>query len=264
MAKESFINILESLFISLGFSEKEARVYRVMLEIGQGPATTIITKADLKKGITYAVLKNLEKRGLVSSFGKEGKTYFRAEDPQKLLDLVEEKKREVDSLRNSLSEIVPKLTSQYKLAIGKPTIRYFEGKEGLVKVFEDIYGPGKEIVWGCVDLEKSDEAFPAYILKDLIPKRIKNKVIAKSFVADSPQAHQIAKKDKEQLRQTILVNKNDYPLPAEIDVYEDKIALLSFKKGEFIGLLIENPEFAESLRSIFKIAFKLARVRKKL
>jgi len=62
--------------------------------------------------------------------------------------------------------------------------------------------------------------------------------------------------DKNQLRETVLVDPREYPLSAEIDVYENKIALMDFSKGSFVGVLIENKSMAETLGSIFKLAFK--------
>lgn len=247
---------LENLFIAIGLSDKEARVYRILLDGGELSAGEIISRSHLKRGITYNVLYKLEKDGLIMQTKKGVKTHFRPESPQKLFDLLEQKRTQVEYLSQNLYQILPKLISQYKLSVGRPTVRYFEGEEGIREIFDDIYGPKKDIVWGCVDLEKADEVFPAYILSDLIPKRIKNKVIAHSLIADSPQARQIEKKDKIQLRESKLVAKDKYPLPAEIDVYEDKIAMLSFTKGSFVGLLIENKDIAESFRSIFRLAFE--------
>ncbi len=86
--------------------------------------------------------------------------------------------------------------------------------------------------------------------------RMKNRVTAYSLIADSPQARGVKKNDKTQLRKSILIDKKKYPLPAEIDVYEEKIAMLSFNKGEFVGIIVENKDLAESLRSIFKLSFK--------
>lgn len=246
---------LESLFENIGLTEKEAKVYRVILDLGTAKAVEIIEKSGFKRGITYLVLYNLEKDGLITSFKKEKKTYFRVKSPQRLVELLEKHERKIKQVKGGLGAVMPKLISQYKLSIGKPTIRYFEGEEGIHEVFEDIYAPKKDVVLGCVDLEITDKAFPSHVIEKLIPKRIKNQVKAFSFVADSPKAKEVAKKDKLHLRKTILLDKKKYPLPAEIDVYEDKIAMLSFTKGEFIGLLIENRDFAQSLRSIFKLAF---------
>lgn len=245
---------IESTFTFMGMSEKEARVYRILLDMGQGKPSLIAQKAGLKRGITYAVLETLRKNGLVEKIQKEGKTLFQSLDPQRLVNIVSDKKKQIDTVESSLEEIIPKLRSQYKLAIGKPTIRFYEGEEGLKSVFNDIYAPKNEPVWGCVDLERANEVFPSYIADKLIPKRIQNKVKAISILADSPQAKEVSKKDKEQLRESILVDKATYPLPAEIDVYEDKIAMLSFSRGDFIGIIIENHDLAESLKSLFRIA----------
>lgn len=239
----------------LGFSEKEAIIYRIILDLGQGSAAEIISESGLKRGITYAVLYNLEKQELILKFLKGSKTYFQAEDPQKLIDILENKKKQIDTLDVNLNQILPHLRSHFKLALGKPTVRYFEGEEGIRAVFKDIYAKKKDIVWGCVDLEKANEAFPDYISNKLIPLRIRNKVTAHSLVAESDKGKEIAKNDKKHLRKTFLVDKKEYPIPAEIDIYEDKIAMLSFKKGDFIGLILENKDMAESLRSIFKLAF---------
>ena len=251
----SWEDTVETLFRGLGLSEKESKIYRILLTIGRGSAATVVAKAGLKRGITYAILHELEKLGFIKTINIEGKSYFQAENPVKLLDLVEERKREIEAISESIQTIGPKLISQYKLAIGKPVISYYEGNEGIKAVFEDIYAPKKDIVYGCVDLEISDKVFPKYITDNLIPKRIKNKVIAHSFIGKSDLAREVAKKDRQQLRKSCLVDKGKYHLPAEIDIYEDKVAMLSFIKGDFIGLVIENKDIAQSLRSIFRLAF---------
>jgi len=242
---------LELTLISAGLSKKEAKIYLYLLEKGPQKATSIFKDLKMKKGNTYALLNSLVKEELVEKRGP----LFVPQAPLVVFQKLEDKAKALSTSLDNFKVLLPQLSSIYKLAIGKPTIRHFEGEEGIKAVFEDIYAPKKEPVYGCVNLEKADKAFPAYISEQLIPKRIKNKVIAKSLIADSLQAKEIAKNDKDQLRETILVDKKEYPLPAEIDVYEDKIAMLSFKQGEFICLLIENEDFAKSLKSIFKLAF---------
>ncbi|MFA9288746.1 MAG: TrmB family transcriptional regulator [Weeksellaceae bacterium] len=246
---------LEPLLSALGFTDKETDIYMLLLKLGEAPAATIITQTKLKRGIVYAALASLEKLQLITTQTKDKKTYFRIEHPSQLLRVTKQKVEEAQVLSAGLQKLLPDLSSQYKLAVGKPTIQYFEGEEGIKEVFEDIYAPKDDIVWGAVDFEASDEAVPSYIVDKLIPKRIKNKLWAYSFFADSPQSRKLKGVDRKSYRKCILVDKKKYPLPAEIDVYEDKVAMLSFEKGEFIGLLIENKAFAQTLRSIFKLAF---------
>ncbi len=247
--------LLELLFHQLGFSEKEVIVYRVLLEKGEAGAGEIIKKSGLKRGITYAVLYNLSDKKLIRTFEKRGKTYFQVESPLRIMEMVEKRKQELAAIDANMKHVIPQLVSQYKLAVGKPTIQYFEGEEGLLKVFDDIYAPKEDIVYGMADLDSIDEVFPKHIDKQLVPDRIKNKVTAYSFFPKSPLSEELHNNDEKQLRKSVLVNREEYPMPAEIDIYQDKIAMMSFTKGEFIGLLIENKDFAQTLRTLFRLAF---------
>ena len=244
------------LLTQSGLSKKEALVYEKLLGLGLVPANKIIKATGLKRGTVYDILSSLEEKGLVSQEKKQAKRFFWAEHPQKLYDYLDRRVEKMKSVRGSLDNLLPKLTSEYKMSLHKPVVSYYEGRSGIRKIFQDIYSPKDDVVYGCVDLEKADEAFPSYIIKDLIPKRIRNKLFAKTFVAKSKKSCEIAKKDKEQLRETTLVNKQKYPLPAEIDVYQDKIAMLSFGEDKFVGIIIQNKDLAESMRSIFKLAFE--------
>ncbi len=239
-----------------GLKPGEAKVYDILLQYGHSPASELVKKANFKRGMTYKFLDDLKTKGLVTSFKKNKKTYFKAEHPHKLLQDIEDKLKEYQTQRISLEAAMPSLESSYLVQETKPTVIYYEDTLGLKKVFADIYSPKEEVVYGCVDLEIADKAIPEYISHELIPLRIKNKVKAISFIADSPTAKTVHEKDAVSFRKSVLLDKKKYPIPAEIDVYENKIAMLSFNKGKFVGILIENADIARSLKSIFKLAFE--------
>ena len=46
---------------------------------------------------------------------------------------------------------------------------------------------------------------------------------------------------------------NKYNIPNEIDIYADKVALMSFT--DQIAVIIENKEIAESMRNLWKMAW---------
>lgn len=255
MAGKTWEKQIEDLFVACGLSEKEALLYRILLENGELPAKKIIDLSKMKKGNTYALLHNLRAEGLVVSFKREKKTWFRPESPAKLQDLVKKKTAEVERTRGALDDLLPKLSSQYKLAVGRPTIRYFEGKGGLKEVFEDVYAPKKEPVLGAVDVDQVEAVFKGFPKGTLIPKRMKNKLRVKVLFNDTQLARELHGNDKKENRVSVLLNKEKYPLPADIEAYGDKIALMSFREGEFMGMIIENKDFAVTLRSIFAFIF---------
>lgn len=245
-----------SFLETIGLTKKEADLYELLLQLGETPANEIIKQLKLKRATAYKTLYSLEKKGLVTKKDIGNIINFRPEAPTKLLSLAEKQYDQLERAKDDLTRVLPELNSSYIISVEKPVVQTFEGVKGIQEVFKDIYAKKDEPVYGCVDLEIADKALPEYVTKQLIPIRIKNKLEAKSFIADSNQAKKVAKKDAEQLRQSVLLDKKDYPLPAEIDVYDDKVAMLSFANGQFAGILVQNKDIATSLKSIFKLAFE--------
>ncbi len=248
-------NRLELLFRHAGLSEKQAKLYRLLLIDGEARPSTLSKKSGIKRGNVYALLKDLAFRGLVTEFEKEKVTYFRPEPPEKIAALIEYQEKEAQVAKNLAAELLPNLTSQWKTAIGKPVIRYYEGEEGLKKVLEDVYSPGKVEVIGAAGLEHPHQELYSHIIDKLLPLRIRRKIFARAINTDSPRARVLQEHNAKQLRETFLVDPIHYPLPAEIDVYEDKIALSSFIKDDFVGLIIENHAIATTLMSVFRLLF---------
>ncbi|MFZ2664168.1 MAG: helix-turn-helix domain-containing protein [Patescibacteria group bacterium] len=249
-------NVLEDS----GLKSGEAEIYDLLLQYGDSPASELTSKTNLKRGMIYKFLDDLKKKALVSTYSKNKKTYFRAEHPHKLMQKIEGTLQDFQSQKIALEAILPELAEKYNQKQLRPTVVSYEGIRGIRKVFKDIYAPKDEPVYGCVDVESSEKAVSNEVVKDLIPLRIRNNVKAISFIGKSRLGEQIHAKDKESLRESILLDKRRYPIPAEIDVYEDKVALLSFEKGNFSGILIQNKDIATSLKTIFKLAFRKSEV----
>lgn len=241
---------------NLGLSATEITLYELLLEIGESPAADIVRGSHMKRPTVYKALYSLQKKKLVTTRDINKKIHFRPAPPTELMKQTDERYHALQYVKDSLQAVLPHLNSSYIQSVERPIVREYAGEKGIKEVFEDIYSPKDDVVYGCVDLEISDEAVPTYVVNDLIPLRINNNVYAKSFIGSSIKAEEVKKNDASSLRESVLLNKRDYPLPAEIDVYEDKVAMLSFQQGEFVGLIIQNKDFATSLKSIFKLAFE--------
>lgn len=246
---------LELLFRQLGLSEKQAKIYRVLLGRRTARAALISSKSGINRSNTYVLLTDLVNRGLVRELSKGQVKSFQAVEPAKLLQLTQQRQRDLEAAGKLAEEMVPELTKEWKASVGRPVVRYYEGREGMEKVFEDIYTKKVGPVYGCVDVEKMDAVFPDKLASKLLPMRLKHGLMAYSIIGDSAKARELHKQDEQQLRQSVLINAQTFPIPAEIDVYEDKVAMLSFETGEFVGVIIQNTAFAQSIRSLFQLVF---------
>ncbi len=249
---------LELLFRQLGLSEKQAKIYRVLLGRRTARAALISSKSGINRSNTYVLLTDLVNRGLVRELSKGQVKSFQAVEPSKILELARKRQKELEAAGNLAEEMLPELTKVWKTSVGRPVVRYYEGRDGLEAVFEDVYAKKEGPVYGCVDLERMEGVFPETLASKLLPKRIKYGLMAYSIIGDSAKARELHKQDERQLRKSVLIDAQAFPLPAEIDVYEDKVAMLSFEKGEFVGVIIQNQAFATSLNSLFRLVFSKA------
>lgn len=248
--------MLSQILESIGLTPEQSDIYLSLLTHGTQSASHLAKTTKVQRTYIYKVCQELISRGLISQMKKDRGTTFSPLSPDHLLTYSEEQKTRSIQAQSALEGVLPTLKDKYGTVEEKPVITYYEGVEGIKKVFKDIYSAKQEPVLGCVDLEKADAAIPGLVSEELIPLRIKNKVFAKTFLSASDEAKRIQAKDKESLRESILIDKKEYPFPAEIDIYEDKVAMLSFAKGKFVGILIQNQDIATSLKSIMKLAFE--------
>ena len=121
-----------------GLSDKEAKVYLACLELGPSTAAQIAQKADVNRATTYVAIESLTKQGLLSSHEKDSKTFFSAEDPAMLKRLLDQQREEVKNKLSSLEELLPELIKMHNYAGEKPKVRFFEGKEGLDTIKDEI------------------------------------------------------------------------------------------------------------------------------
>lgn len=85
---------IESL-MQLGFTEKEAMVYIMLLRMGPMPASTIAKRLDIKRVTAYSVLNSLCERGVVSFEEMKQGRRFIPHDPESILYNLEKQESEV-------------------------------------------------------------------------------------------------------------------------------------------------------------------------
>lgn len=236
-------NELENQLKKAGLSESESRVYLALLELGETNISRIAIKSKIKRSTTYWVVDSLKEKGLISTIKKKKKTLFFAEDPRKL----EQKMK--DNLKD-VSDSIPALLAMSNFIDKKPSIRYFEGREGIKEVFKDtLRYPKQEI---CAWFPRTLESF---IDEYYIPRRLEKKMWVRAIIPDNEKARIFAQKDEKQLRKSKLIAQEEFGIDIEMSLYgENKIGIMSF--DEEIALIIESQKIHDSLINMFELMWK--------
>src|SRR3989338_3023294 len=137
----------ENIIIEAGLSEEQALVYQSLLEGGPQKASPLSSWTGIKRGLIYKILEQLENMGLVEKRGGAGTVaVFSPNHPSLLLEKIERDKKNLELSKEMVQAGLGNLTSKYNLIAGKPNVRFFEGKEGIVNVVRDSYGSKTEIL----------------------------------------------------------------------------------------------------------------------
>ncbi len=91
----------------IGLTEGESKVYLALLQIGQSTAGPIVEKSGISNSKSYIILSKLEKKGLVSEILVDGVKEFIPTNPQRLIEILNEKKDEIDDLKKSVENSLP-------------------------------------------------------------------------------------------------------------------------------------------------------------
>lgn len=234
----------------LGLSENEAKVYVAMLELGPATVLEISAKAGVNRPTTYVQIESLKKLGLVSTQTKGKKQIFIAESPEQLDFMIEKQKTEIENKKEELSKLLPELTNLFNLTGEKPQVRFFEGKEGILKIQSEFLKTKADFIYGISDFDSVMEVFPNFS-SAYSSKRAQKKIPSK-LIYTSTKGPFLKDADKDFLRESKYVSKDKLSLGSDITIFGDKIAIMALK-GRVSGVIIEHKEMADSLRSIFEL-----------
>ena len=115
-----------------GLTEKEAKLYLVLLELGATSTGPLIKKLGLHKATVYALLERLKERGLVSSVIRGRTQQFQATEPQLLLDQQQEREER-------LKELLPELQKLRSRGRERQSVTVYEGKRATRAALTDFF-----------------------------------------------------------------------------------------------------------------------------
>ncbi|MEK7528531.1 MAG: helix-turn-helix domain-containing protein, partial [Patescibacteria group bacterium] len=162
---------LLSVVKNIGLNQKEARVYLACLKLGSSPVSAIAQDAGVNRVTAYDILEKLIGKGLVHFFTRDRIRYFDATKPQLVYH---EFSRKVKEFKKSLPEL-KRLTGEAP----HPSVRYFEGLEGIKAIYADTLTSKTEIL-NYANSKEIREHWPAYD-DEYVAQRVAKKIFLRGI-----------------------------------------------------------------------------------
>jgi sugar-specific transcriptional regulator TrmB len=243
--------------INLGLSKEEADIYLSLLNKGEQGASELSKSTKVKRTYIYSVSASLIKKGLISQVKKGKTTVFNPMSPDKLLTLAHEKKQKAEQAEQTLEAILPNLKTKYEVVDNKPVVTYFEGIEGIKKVYKDILNTNEDILLYRSIYDDKNTDIDTIVLKQ-IEEQVKRGIKTRTITPLEKTTKNIFLNfDKSRLVERHIVRSSHLDLPAQIIIYGTKVALISLRK-EIIVTLLDNLDISNTLRENFELIWELS------
>lgn len=235
---------------SIGFDEKESRVYLALLELGQGTATEVAEKAGLKRPIVYHVVDRLKEKGYAHDVIKQGIKKFAVSEPSNIFKTVE---TAVDDFKFML----PVMRALQDKGREKPKIEFFEGKDAVLSVYW-TYERGQDVRY-VTSIDR---------LSGIMPHEVKMWIEHINKGAAHPDARHILPDTPQDRRWGTALKKGKQnvrflPKGSEVEmdfaIVDDTLGITSF--DPLFIVVIHSPAIARSAGQLFDLAWKQCKIR---
>ncbi len=234
---------------NIGLSGNELKAYETLLKVGVASAPQIARELNLPRQTIYSIMTKLSQDGFVEQSTKRGVTQFIA-DPSKLFLLIENKKKILDSSKKTLENEIPKLLKKFQ-AKNIPKIQYYDGRDGLKRLFEsilDLYKKGVTKEFRGYGVNRFKDAIPDNFLANFVKKRGQYNVLTKLFIGNGPDDFGITGEDNSYGRTIKHINMD--PQKAALYIVGDRLYLFSY--DENVGVMIEHKSMAQLMMAVFE------------
>lgn len=253
--------MVEHLLTDLGFSDKEVKVYLAALQFGMQPASVLAKHVKMNRVTTYVICKKLIERGVANVVTRNNIQYFTVEKPEALVWYAEHQQKEWVRRRKAVEASLGDFSHYLRDVSALPKVRFYEGLEGVKRVYEDTLAPGGGRAQGgmiraFLTVDTIPEELREFFVHHYMPELLKRKIVSHIVMPESDKARRYSKRDKRYNRKTVFVKPGEFPFETEVAIYgKDRVAFISFREGDLTAVLIENQAIHHTLAAVFELMF---------
>jgi sugar-specific transcriptional regulator TrmB len=239
-----------TLLEQIGLNPTQAKAYLALISSGSLTPPQLSDKIQITRTNAYEVLKQLTELKLAIKSGAGAKLTYRPENPANLENLMESHRNQVIEHETRLRSLMPQLMTYFYTYSEQPGVRFYQGKEGIIKVYEDMLRTRQTIYF--LRSTADDKFMGLEFYNKFRLERAKLSIETIALTPDVPGVNRDPAVDEQNLFRRTWFDPNLYTAPVEWDIYGNKVAILSFGE-EALATIIESPQIAEAMRQMFQL-----------
>ena len=255
---------IENQLRQFGLSSIEVTLYLQLLEKGKDTPLELSRKLKIARTKIYRTLEKLIEKGLVIERVEGHGKKFEASSPQRLLDVVNQKEKDLLLLKSSAPTIVGQLNNLITISSTESKILHYRGLEGL-----------KQVTWNSTkvkDIFRIYEFGPS--MNNFLDFDFAEKVRRKYAQNESAEFRQLTNhevieestKVKEHIQQwkPRFIDKSELDIKFEVQIYNDVYCMYEYTKDDVFIVEIYNQQLADFQKQVFDLIWGRAEEMKKV
>lgn len=233
-----------------GLTKDQAALYMTLLSKGTLTARHLTQEARVSRTLGYAVLKQLEERGLVRKTEEPGAVArFSPAHPSILQERIEQNAKSAERAALALKSTLPDLSSLYNLAAGRPGVRFYEGRDGIKEVLHDTL-TAKESIYTYADLEMIEKHI-GDVNREYAKSRDKLDIKKKALLLDTQENRFLLEGYHTKVTDVKLIKADAVPFRTVMQIYDGKISYFTLGVEQLVGVIIADPHIYEMHKILF-------------
>lgn len=248
VATRNTISAMKTLIKKLGTNDKEAETFLKLLELGAQPVSVIAKQMDTPRSSMYLILDVLRKLGLVEEFTRGEIKFVKCISVKNLFDILGAQGREIEQTLSMLTDKLPELEAIENRLSVTPTIKFYEGKKSVMKMYEDVLK--EEEFYAFFNPKLVKKAMPEYHFA--VGENVrKNNGKAKEILVACEEATEY-KKLFDSRNHRIKIFQKNVSFESDTIICEDKIYMISYGENQISGTEIFSRSLAKTQKAIFE------------
>jgi len=240
--------------MKIGLTKGEAKVYSSLLELGPSTVGPLLKRAKVAHSNIYEILDRLLEKGIVTIIIKNGVKTFQSVSPINLSKYLEKKQIELDSQKEILNIILPRIQDIEK-TFPKQEAMLFIGIRGLTAAYKEFFSgatKSDENLWVYVHDEQYATVSDKFYLHTWmeIGKNIKSRGIGDESYKKSPFIKEFRKKYE--------FRYVNFPIFSHGEVFKDRFLLISWEEP-VISVLVKAKHVSDNFRKYFDSVWNVSK-----
>jgi hypothetical protein len=148
--------------------------------------------------------------------------------------------------------LLPVLISMENPQSTKPKVTFYEGEKGMREAYEDTL-TAKEEILAYANVEEMHKGLPNFFPDYYKRRGVERKIHIKAIMPSNSASVDRTKKDKEENRESVLIDKDKFEFSPEVNIYNDKVLIASWR--EKMAIIIQSEEIADFHRKMYALCW---------